>query len=87
MSGVGPAATTKHRLQWFISRHCQVATVFSKGFYKNIQCRCGTYIMLLEVYISEDQVDVKTVCENCVPISLSGTCKVLLLQNCFGVIG
>ena len=26
-------------------------------------------------------------CENYVPISASGTCKVLLLQKCFGVIG
>ena len=41
----------------------------------------------IDSYISEDLVDVKTVCENYVPISLSGTCKVLLLQKCFGVVG
>ena len=59
MSGVG-TETTKHKLQLFIQRHSQVATVFSKGFYNNIQCKCGTYFMLLEVELSEG-LAVKTV--------------------------
>ena len=53
--------------------------VFSKGFYKNNQWRCGT---LLEVYISDDLVDVKTMFLSahleCV------TSKVLLLQMLLG---
>ena len=46
--------TTKRQLQLFIQGLSQVATELSKGFYNNIQCKCGTF---LEV---EHVVDVKT---------------------------
>ena len=34
-------------MQLFIQGHCQVATVFSKGFNNSIQCGSGTYIIVL----------------------------------------
>ena len=79
--GLG-ADTTKRKLQLFIQRHSQVATVFSKGFYNNIKCRCGTVLCFQRWNYQKVGR-----CENYVPISPSEACKVMLLWKCFGVIG
>ena len=34
----------RNKLQLFVQRHSQVATVISKGFCNNIQCGCGVSI-------------------------------------------
>ena len=96
------------------SVRCQVATVFSKGFYNIIQCKYVRNSSITtkrspsevvwtaghKTRVSTEIYEIYEIlcfrggtirmcgrCENYVPISSSGTCNVMLLWKCFGVIG